>query len=865
MAVGTLVQILEEGLTVEILQTASPVALVVDDDDVARLLATESLGRSGFKVRTASDGFEALSLITDDRPDIVLLDVEMPGIDGFTTCERMRAISGCATIPVLMVTGLNDTKSIERAYAVGATDFIVKPVSWSIVWHRLRYMLRYASIVDELAERERSLANAQRIARLGSWERGLPGQAMEWSPELYHILGVGPTSSPPSLEIFLQCVHQQDRARVAAWMLEAASQNHCPMLDHRIVLADGSERIVQQQIETFANSKGVVERLHATLQDVTEQRRAEEKIRKLADFDGLTSLPNRELFKDRLEQALRIAERTQRSLAVLFIDLDDFKRINDTLGHNVGDDLLRAAAARLDDCVRASDTLTLSDLGDGAEVIARLGGDEFTILLTEIYEPEDAAMVAQRILDRLSESFHLAGYEVYVTPSIGISVYPKDGKTSDALVKSADTAMYFAKRAGKNLYQFHDDFVAQATLKRLTMDGLLRQALEKEELSLHYQPQLDLVNGKTDAVEALLRWNNEELGAIPPAEFIPIAEENGLIIPIGEWVLRTACTQAKAWQMQNLTLSRVAVNISVLQFMRHDFVEMVATILSETGLAPETLELEITESLLAKDTKSAIKILWALKEIGVQLSIDDFGTGYSSLGQLKSFPIDRLKIDQSFIQDITSDPDDAAIAIAVINMAHSMDVRVIAEGVETEAQRAFLKRRRCDEIQGYHLSHPIPPDDIPAVLRREEPPAAPSAEDTTQPSLLLVDDDPNILKVMSRALEKDRYHILTARNAAEGFELLAKHDIQVVVSDYQMPGMNGNAFLERVRALHPATTRIILTGEADMRSVIDAVNEASIHKFLEKPIRMEVLREMLREACLTQEKSEVEAVTAYAN
>ena len=280
---------LEEGFALEFLQTASPMVLVVDDDDVARLLATVSLGSSGYRVKTAADGFEALSLITDDRPDIVLLDVEMPGIDGFTTCEKIRAISGCETIPVLMVTSLNSTECIERAYAVGATDFVVKPVSWQVVWHRLRYMLRYGSIVDELTARERSLANAQRIARLGSWQRYVSEQHMEWSPELYHILGLEPASLPPSVERFLQCVHAQDRARVAAWMQEAASQNLCSILDHRIVLPDGSERNVQQQIETFTNAEGIVEHLTATLQDVTEQRRTGND-GQLACFDGLKRL-----------------------------------------------------------------------------------------------------------------------------------------------------------------------------------------------------------------------------------------------------------------------------------------------------------------------------------------------------------------------------------------------------------------------------------------------------------------------------------------------------------------------------------------------------------------------------------------------
>jgi EAL domain-containing protein (putative c-di-GMP-specific phosphodiesterase class I)/FixJ family two-component response regulator len=423
--------------------------------------------------------------------------------------------------------------------------------------------------------------------------------------------------------------------------------------------------------------------------------------------------------------------------------------------------------------------------------------------------------------------------------------------------------MYVAKRQGKNLYQFFDDSMNEATLKRLTLDNLLRKALERNELFLNYQPQMSLVDGHINGVEVLLRWRNPELGMVSPGEFIPMAEENGQIVPIGEWVLRTACAQVKRWIDEGLSISRVAVNISVIQFVRPDFPELIADILQTTGLDPNALELEITESLLAKDVDGAIGTLQALKEIGVQLSIDDFGTGYSSLSQLKRFPIDRLKIDQSFVRDITSDPDDAAIALAVIGMASSMNLSVVAEGVETEAQMRFLQAKDCDEMQGYYLSRPVPAEDLGPLLREHQSQRwGQSDEDTGQQTVLLVDDDAATLTGLTKILSTEQYRILTATSAREGFNLLAEHEVGVVVADYQMPGMDGNQFLTRVQSLYPYTTRIMLSGKSNMESLIAAVNDGEIYKFLEKPVSAAVLRKTLHEAFIVHEQNNNHAEAA---
>jgi diguanylate cyclase (GGDEF)-like protein len=448
------------------------------------------------------------------------------------------------------------------------------------------------------------------------------------------------------------------------------------------------------------------------------RRQAEEKIRQLAYYDDVTGLPNRAFFRDRLSQSLGLARRNQRHLALLFLDLDNFKRINDTLGHSIGDLLLIEVAKRLSLSLRASDSLLLGCLGNTDQGLARFGGDEFTLLLPEIRQGEDAGPVARRILDALAKPVTLAGHEVIVSGSIGIAVYPEDGQNTETLLKNADMAMYFAKRESGDNFRFFTEAMNTAALKRLTMEKQLRQALKHGELSLHYQPQIDVMSGSISGVEALLRWDNAELGIISPVEFIPLAEETNLIVPIGDWVLRTACAQAKAWQDAGIHLPRVAVNVSVRQFAQLGFPEQVEKILKETGLKPSALEIEITESVLMKDGEMAITTLRELKALGIQLAIDDFGTGYSSLAYLKQFPIDRLKIDRTFVCALNTDVHDRAIASAVISLAENMNLSVTAEGVETENQLAFLKSRNCNEAQGYYLSRPLSVEDMGEFMQK---------------------------------------------------------------------------------------------------------------------------------------------------
>jgi diguanylate cyclase (GGDEF)-like protein len=419
------------------------------------------------------------------------------------------------------------------------------------------------------------------------------------------------------------------------------------------------------------------------------------------------------LFLDRLSQVLESARRHNQKAALLFLDLDNFKRINDTLGHGIGDDLLRTMAERLSRCLRAGDAATRRM---PVATAARLGGDEFTVLLTELDQEEDASVVAQRILDRLAQPVHLAAHQMIVTASIGIALFPQDGDSVETLLKHADLAMYFAKRTGPNAFQYFLEPMNARALKRLTMENHLRRALDRGEFSLCYQPQIDLRTGQVSGLEALLRWHNDELGSISPAEFIPVAEESGLIAAIGVWVLRTACRQAKAWRDQGVPLPRIAVNVSVKQFVQRNFLETVKTVLAETRLEPRVLEIEITESILMKDPAGAAVTLRALKELNVQIAIDDFGTGYSSLSRLRELPIDCLKIDRAFMRNVGADLGDQAIASAVIAMADSMELCVIGEGVETSSQLDFLRRKQCQEVQGFFLSRPLPPAQAEAFL-----------------------------------------------------------------------------------------------------------------------------------------------------
>jgi diguanylate cyclase (GGDEF)-like protein/PAS domain S-box-containing protein len=460
-------------------------------------------------------------------------------------------------------------------------------------------------------------------------------------------------------------------------------------------------------ISAYRDANGKVLNYVGVSSDISERVAAQERIRQLAYFDSLTNLPNRRLLQDRAEQALASAERERKQVALLFVDLDHFKTINDSLGHSAGDQLLSEVARRLQSCVRRMDT------------VARLGGDEFVVLLTDV-TIEGATEVARKLIYRVARPYEIESHELSVTPSLGISVFPQDGRDFESLLKHADTAMYRAKESGRNGYQFFASEMNVAAIERLTLENSLRQGIERGEFVLHYQPQIDLASGRIVGAEALVRWRHPQLGLVPPGKFIPVAEVSGLIVLIGEWVLAEACRQNRAWQQAGLPSISVAVNISAVQFRSGRIEDNVAAVLADTGLAPELLELELTEGIVMAGADATVETLQRISNLGVKLAIDDFGTGYSSLSYLKRFPIDRLKIDQSFVRDIVTDTDDWAISSAIISMGHSLRLKVIAEGVEHVEQLDMLRRQGCDEVQGYYFSVPLPADDFAALLRQQK-------------------------------------------------------------------------------------------------------------------------------------------------
>jgi diguanylate cyclase (GGDEF)-like protein len=470
---------------------------------------------------------------------------------------------------------------------------------------------------------------------------------------------------------------------------------------------DGSYRWMLARGEKQYNHNGTATHLIGSHIDITERKQDEQHIQQLANFDTLTGLPNRMLFNDRVEQAINTAKRNHTSLSILFLDLDHFKDINDTLGHHIGDKVLIEVGKRLKSSVQDDDT------------VSRMGGDEFMLMLTES-TAHDATFIALKLLTIIAESYHIEQSELIVTPSIGIAIYPEDGEDFMTLYRHADTAMYRAKQEGRNNYRFFTQEMQSHAIRTLKIENALRHAMDRQELQLHYQPQLKMTNGHIIGVEALLRWQHAELGTLSPSEFIPIAERSGQIIKIGEWVLRTAVEQLKTWLANGLPPMTIAVNLSAIQFRHTDLLGLVSSILDSAQLAPQYLELELTESIAMDNPKKAITLMNALHASGVRMSLDDFGTGYSSLSCLKQFKVYKLKIDQSFVREISTDADDKAIVSAIIQMSHSLGFRCIAEGVETAEQFAFLKTAGCDEVQGYYFSPPLPADEFEAYVQRQQ-------------------------------------------------------------------------------------------------------------------------------------------------
>ncbi|MFK7831508.1 MAG: putative bifunctional diguanylate cyclase/phosphodiesterase [Congregibacter sp.] len=572
--------------------------LVADDDINVRLLSRQCLEAEGMLVVEAQDGHSALDTFVHERPDLVFLDVEMPGMTGLEVCRRIRAMPQGENIPIMIVTGSDDRKSIDEGFDAGATQYKTKPVNWALLGRDVHYMLRASNAFNSL-------------------------------------------------------------------------------------------------------------------------KRQEDRLRYLAYFDPLTSLPNRRSFNEQLNRILKRAETMGTYAALMFIDLDNFKRINDSIGHGRGDRLLVEISKRLISELREDDAISYLNEKDGGPSrgaeIARLGGDEFTVVIGDVHHSEDVERVARRIMQTLSEPIPLQTHNPVVTPSIGIALYPQDGGDADSLVRNADTAMYAAKADGRACYRFYNEEMNSKSVEKLKLEEDLRTALQGDQLELRYQPQIDTQTGKVVSLEALVRWKHPERGMVPPSDFIPVAEETGQIIELGEWVMTEVARHCAYWDAIQLKHFRVCINISPLQFNQPDLLHYFRGFLKRTGLSADRLELELTESAIMTDGESNITKLNQLKEMGLELAVDDFGTGYSSLSYLRRFPINTLKIDQSFVADMESS-DGAAIVDAIIALSKTLNMRSVAEGIETESQIAYLSERGCELMQGYFFAHPLYPEAVPEAL-----------------------------------------------------------------------------------------------------------------------------------------------------
>ena len=705
-----------------------PRVLLVDDDEVNLMLTSAALRERGFEVAEVSSGAEALGRLDDVAPDMVVLDALMPDMDGFATCQALRARPGYGLLPVLMLTGLDDDASIDRAYRAGATDFFVKSTQWSLLAGRLRYMLRASRTRIELERSKFKLARAQDLARMGSfdWKRASATEgrlgSLWLSPEALRVLGRG-AGDRIELRALLRMVGPAHRRGLIRMLTEVVAHNAVLATDVAVTLFDGRPRIIHVEAEAeFEHGHGVG--YTGVFQDVTDRRVAEDRIRHLANFDALTGLPNRRQLIWRTERALEQARRLNHNAALLLIDLDRFKNVNDTLGHAAGDELLMEVARRLRSCVRHSEQVMEGALeAAGArshrtlEAVGRLGGDEFVALLPEVGDETDAQRVAQRILDALREPILVAGQECFCTASVGIAMFPRDGLNLVDLMRNSDVAMYAAKSAGRNAATAYSPHLGGRGRDKIELESHLHKAIERNELVLYYQPKIDVRSAKMVGAEALMRWNRNGV-LVPPGDFIPLAEETGLIVPLSEWAVKEAARQARIWQQNFGFADSIAVNLPSRLFERSDLVENIHQSVSAYGVPHKAILLEITENNLMKDLHNVSLSLHRLNEIGVEIAIDDFGTGYSSLAYLTTLPISELKIDRSFVRDLGITPQSSAVVSAIIALARSLGLRVIAEGVENLRQMEVLHRLGCGVMQGFLFSKPLPPDDLEAWLRQ---------------------------------------------------------------------------------------------------------------------------------------------------
>jgi diguanylate cyclase (GGDEF)-like protein/PAS domain S-box-containing protein len=697
--------------------------LVVDDDVTVRLVARAALQQAGFEVVEASDGPSALQHLDRHPPELVLLDVELPGLDGFLVCQEI--LRRRPELPVVIVTGADDLESARRAFDEGARDFVPKPVNWLVLTHRCRFLLKAADSVAELKEAQSRVRAAQRMARLGTWSLdGRSGQ-VECSEELSHIFGVPWRRGPIPRSALTERVLPDDLDRLLRGGAEAVREARPFTGNFRIRLPDGRRRGIRLTAQPLFDAEGRLRCLSGTVQDITERARAEEQVRFLTEHDPLTGLANRNLLQELLQRELHAGRAGRTGGALLLVGLSGFRRIQEALGHEAGDRLLQAWVERISRLLESGDAGEHPLEKPVRSTLARVGGNEIAVMLPRLTDDRDAASLAQRLLAETQKPFVLDGREVSLRAGVGITLWPQDGEEPDALLRNVSAAMDHSRSQALGRCRFFKHSMNEASLERVELEGALRRAIECDELRVHYQPKLDASSGRLKGVEALVRWQHPERGLLPPARFVPLAEESGLIVRLGEWVLRKACLQHRDWRERGWGRLVLAVNLAALQLRSENLLESISLALGDAGMDPRDLELEITESALMQDEEGAAHALAAIKAQGIRVALDDFGTGYSSLGYLKRFHIDTLKIDRSFVSGLETGGKDAVLTEAILQIGRTLGLTVVAEGVETEAQWRFLRERGCDEIQGFLASPPVSPDAMAEQIRSERYPLPP--------------------------------------------------------------------------------------------------------------------------------------------
>jgi diguanylate cyclase (GGDEF)-like protein/PAS domain S-box-containing protein len=682
--------------------------LVEDNPGDARLLR-EMLNEQGLhrtEVTHVQQLQDAEKHLLDHEVDIILLDLGLPDAQGLIALRRARAFA--PRIPLVVLTGLDDEAMAVQSLQEGAQDYLVKgQIDARSLLQALRHAIERKTMEEALfEEKERAQVTLNCIGDAVVCT-DIAGNISFLNPVSEKLTGWSLSDSvgkPVTLVLRILDTITRETISSAMEVLTGRNHNRRQQSNSVLIRRDGSEIPIEDSVAPIHDRDGRVTGAVIVFRDVSAARSMAVEMTHSAEHDFLTGLPNRMLFKDRVTQAITMAPRHMKKVAVLFLDLDGFKHINDSLGHPTGDKLLQSIAKRLVDCVRASDT------------VSRQGGDEFVVLLSEVEQPESTAITARRLLQAVATAHSIDQHDLHISTSIGVSVYPDDGEDAETLIKNADTAMYQAKANGRQSYQFFKPSMNVRAVQRQSIEEGLRRALERQEFTLHYQPKVNLRTGQITGAEALLRWTNPTLGAVPPGQFIPVAEDCGLILPISDWVLREACQQAQSWVVAGLPLGTMAVNVSAMGFRSENFLPAVFGVLTDTGLDPGRLELELTESVLMKHVESTESILKTLRAKGVQVAIDDFGTGYSSLSYLRKFPIDALKIDQSFVRQITTAPDQTTLVAAIISMARSLKLRVVAEGGETLEELEFLQTHQCDQAQGFYFGRPVLPQQFATLL-----------------------------------------------------------------------------------------------------------------------------------------------------